>query len=129
MLINARVIFFSFFVFQETSKYDVYNQHNQQVIMLQNILLTKSFKGNNLEPKTHLEMVIIMGIRKRLQRKITLQVYQIQSMLVITTLTILLLITNWPRFMNDAMEFSWFWYVILIAIFLLIFSQSYLRKT
>jgi len=97
--------------------------------MLHNILLTKSFKGNNLEPKTHLEMVIIMGIRKRLQRKITLQVYQIQSMLVIAILTILLLITNWPRFMNDAMEFSWFWYVILIAIFLLIFSQSYLRKT
>jgi hypothetical protein len=69
-----------------------------------------------------------MGIRERLHRRITLQVYQIQSMLVITIMIILLLITNWPRFMNDAMEVGWFWYVILIFIFSLIFSQKYFRK-
>ena len=41
-------------------------------------------------------------------------------MIIITLLTTLLLINIWPRFRSDAMSVDWYWYVILIAIFLII---------
>ena len=60
-----------------------------------------------------------MGFMERLQRKITLRQYELNFALIATMLATLLLITNWPRFMSDAMEVPWYGYVVLIAIFLL----------
>ena len=58
-----------------------------------------------------------MGLKERLQRKITMTVIQRQSMIIVTLLSTLLLITIWPRFLNDAMSADWYVYLILIFVF------------
>ena len=42
--------------------------------------------------------------------------FEIKFIIIITLLSTLLLINIWPRFRNDALEFHWLWYLILIAI-------------
>ena len=59
-------------------------------------------------------------LKERLQRKITMKVYERQCMLIITLLATLLLIKIWPRFRSDAMSVDWYWYVTLIVIFLIL---------
>jgi hypothetical protein len=39
-----------------------------------------------------------MGLKERLQRKITMKVYELHCMVILTVLTTLLLINIWPRF-------------------------------
>jgi len=58
-----------------------------------------------------------MDLKKRLQRKKTLTVLEIKSLIIVTMLSTLLLITNWPRFLSDAMEVKWYLYVVVIIIF------------
>ncbi len=57
-----------------------------------------------------------MGLKERFQRKITLSVLERQCIIIITLLATLLLVTNWPRFLNDAMSLDWYWYVVLILL-------------
>jgi hypothetical protein len=61
-----------------------------------------------------------VGLKERFQRKVTMKVYERQCLVIITLLTTLLLINIWPRFRSDAMSVGWYWYVILIAIFLIV---------
>jgi hypothetical protein len=58
-----------------------------------------------------------MGLKKRLNRKITLTVIQRQSTIIVTLLATAFLMNIWPRFRNDALEIPWYAYLILIAIF------------
>lgn len=64
--------------------------------------------------------MIIMGLKERFQRKITMKVYERQCLVIITVLATLLLFNIWPRFRSDAMSVDWYWYVILIVIFLIV---------
>ncbi len=56
-----------------------------------------------------------MKIKEYFEKKYTLKYFEIKAMLIVTMLSTLFLIKIWPRFRNDALEFSWYWYVILIT--------------
>ena len=71
-----------------------------------------------------------MDLRKRLQRKITIKVYERQCMIILTMLTTLLLIKIWSRFRSDAMSVGWKGYILLIVIFIIpFFNRLKNRKT
>jgi len=57
-----------------------------------------------------------MKLRQRLEKDMTFKYFEIKFIIIITLLSTLLLINIWPRFRNDALEFHWFWYLILIVI-------------
>ena len=57
-----------------------------------------------------------MGLKERFQKTLTMTVLQRQSMLIVTMLSTICLITVWPQFHYDAMEFPLLMYLILIAI-------------
>jgi hypothetical protein len=65
-----------------------------------------------------------MKINQRLNRKINITALQRQSIIVITLLVTSLLMKIWPRFRNDALEFPWFGYAILIIIFAIPFFRK-----
>jgi len=58
-----------------------------------------------------------MKLKKRFQRKITMKIYHMRCMIIITLLATLLLINLWPRFRYDALSVPWYVYIILIFIF------------
>lgn len=58
-----------------------------------------------------------MGIRERLQRKITVTALQLQSILIVTLLGTILLLKIWPRFYSDAMSLDWPVYLVLVGVF------------
>jgi amino acid permease len=60
-----------------------------------------------------------MKLKEWFEREYTLKYYEIKGIVIITLLSTLLLINVWPRFRNDALEFTWYWYVILIVILLI----------
>lgn len=64
-----------------------------------------------------------MSLKELLQRKITMTVIQRQSMIIVALLSTLLLITVWPRFLNDAMSVAWYVYLLLIIIFMIPFFK------
>ena len=61
-----------------------------------------------------------MKIKEILGRKYTLKRYEINGIIIITLLSAFLLINIWPRFLSDVLEVSWYVYVILIVILLII---------
>lgn len=65
-----------------------------------------------------------MELKKRLQRKITINRFELASIIITTLLVTILFITIWPRFRSDAMSVSWYWYILLIIIF---FTPLYRR--
>jgi len=60
-----------------------------------------------------------MNIRQRLQTKISMTVLQRQCLIIVTLLSTLLLLTIWPRFLNDALSLNWYVYLVLILVFLI----------
>ncbi len=60
-----------------------------------------------------------MGLKERLNRKITMKVYERQLMLIISILATLFLINIWPRFVANVLSLQWYIYIILIIIFLI----------
>ena len=65
------------------------------------------------------EKNLIMKIKERFQRKISMTVLQRQCLIIVTLLSTLLLINVWPRFRTDAMSLDWYVYLILIIVFLI----------
>jgi hypothetical protein len=62
-------------------------------------------------------------IREYFEKKYTLKYFEIKGIIIITLLSTLFLIKIWPRFRNDALEFPWHWYVILIVILVFIWIK------
>lgn len=60
-----------------------------------------------------------MTIKQRFQRRVTMTVLQMASMLIVTLLSTAGLLATWPRFRNDAMSLDWYVYLILVGIFVL----------
>ena len=60
-----------------------------------------------------------MNLRKRFEMDLSLKYYEIKF-IIITLLSTLLLINIWPRFRNDVMSVDRYWYVISIAILLIV---------
>lgn len=60
-----------------------------------------------------------MGLKQRLQQKITMTVLQRQCAVIVTMLSTLCLIAIWPRFRSDALSVEWYVYLVLIALFLI----------
>ncbi|MCK5624760.1 hypothetical protein KAI04_02880 [Candidatus Pacearchaeota archaeon] len=58
-----------------------------------------------------------MKLKKRIHKKVTMEVYQMRSMIIITLLATLLLVNVWSRFKEDVLSISWYIYVILIVLF------------
>lgn len=65
-----------------------------------------------------------MGLKKRLQRSITMTVLQLACTIIVTLMSTLLLITIWPRFLGDVLSLDWYVYLILV----IIFSAPLLKK-
>ena len=65
-----------------------------------------------------------MKVKDFLRKKLELKCLELNLILAITIMTVLLLITNWPRFMNDAMSVPWYGYVLLI-VFLYFFGNKH----
>jgi len=63
-----------------------------------------------------------MKIKELLGRKYTLKRYELNGIIIITLLSSFLLINIWPRFLSDVLEVSWYVYVILIVILLIIWK-------
>ena len=61
-------------------------------------------------------------IKEWFEREYSLKYYEIKCIIIITMLSTFLLVKIWPRLRNDALEFVWYWYVILIVIFSLIWK-------
>ncbi len=61
-----------------------------------------------------------MKLKQWLEKDMGFKYFEIKFMIIITLLSTLLFINIWPRFRNDALEFTWYWYVILIAILVFI---------
>ncbi len=57
-----------------------------------------------------------MKLKQWFEMDMDFKYFEIKFIIIITLLSTLLLINIWPRFRNDALEFHWFWYLILIAI-------------
>ena len=57
-----------------------------------------------------------MNLKQWLEMDMTFKYFEIKFIIIITLLLTLLLINIWPRFRNDALEFGWYGYLILIAI-------------
>jgi len=66
-----------------------------------------------------------MNIKERFQRKIQMTVLQRQSLIIVTMLSTLLLLSIWPRFLDDALSLPWYIYLIMDIIFLI---PLFLRK-
>jgi len=58
---------------------------------------------------------IFIDIKKRFRREITMTVLQRQCTVIISMLGTLFLAKMWPRFLNDALTFPWYLYVLLIV--------------
>jgi hypothetical protein len=58
-----------------------------------------------------------MGIKARFQRKITMTVFRLQCILIITLLSTIGLLVAWPRFRNDAFNLDWYVYLIMVILF------------
>lgn len=58
-----------------------------------------------------------MNLKKRFHKRITMKVYQMRSMVIITLLATLLLVNVWPRFRSDLLSVPWWVYIILIVLF------------
>jgi len=69
-----------------------------------------------------------MKLKERWNRKITMKIYHMRCMIIITLLATLLLINIWPRFRYDALSIPWYVYVILIIIFSIPFFINKRRK-
>ena len=65
-----------------------------------------------------------MGLKERLQRRITMTVLQRQCLVIVTLLSTLLLFTVWPRFRSDALSLDWYVYLILVIVFLIPILRS-----
>ena len=63
-----------------------------------------------------------MKIKELFEKKYTLRYYEIKGIIIITLLSTLLLINIWPRFLSDALEFSWYLYVALIVLLLIVWK-------
>jgi hypothetical protein len=57
-----------------------------------------------------------MNLRELLNRKITMRFYERNLIVIVTLLFTLLLLNIWPRFLNDALEFPLYAYIILIVL-------------
>jgi len=62
-------------------------------------------------------------IKEYFEKEYTLKYFEIKSIIIITLLSTLFLIKIWPRFRNDALEFPWYGYVILIVILAFIWMK------
>lgn len=62
-------------------------------------------------------------IKKYFEKEYTLKYFEIKAILIVTLLSTLFLIKIWPRFRNDALEFPWYWYVILIVLIVFIWIK------
>jgi|TARA_Y100000310_G_scaffold144610_1_gene143847 hypothetical protein len=62
-------------------------------------------------------------IKEYFEKEYTLKYFEIKGMVIITLLSTLFLIKIWPRFRNDALEFTWYWYVILIVVLAVIWIK------
>ena len=69
-----------------------------------------------------------MWLKDRLQKKITIKLYEWQCMIIVTLLLTLFLINVWPRFRSDALSIEWYWYLILVFIFSIPFYKRILTK-
>ena len=69
-----------------------------------------------------------MGIKKRLQRKIVIQWYELSLIIIVVLFSTLLLITAWPRFRSDVMSIEWYWYLIFTIIFLIPLYKKHIFK-
>ena len=69
-----------------------------------------------------------MKLKERWNRKITMKIYHMRCMIIITLLATLLLINIWPRFRSDVLSLPWYVYVILIVIFSIPFFINKRRK-
>jgi hypothetical protein len=61
-----------------------------------------------------------MRIKEIVYREFRLKWYELTFLLVTTLLGTLLLLNIWPRFLNDALEFEWWFYVVFIIILFVI---------
>ena len=74
-------------------------------------------------------------LKELFEKEYTLKYFEIKAIIIITLLSTLFLIKIWPRFRNDALEFAWYLYVILITAIILIWimwrnhSSNKNRKT
>lgn len=57
-----------------------------------------------------------MKMMDRLRREVRMSVLQRQSMIIVTLLGTLLLLSVWPRFLDDALSVHWLVYILMIAI-------------
>jgi len=69
-----------------------------------------------------------MWLKNRLQRNISMKVYELQYMMIVTLLLTLFLINVWPRFRSDALSIQWYWYLVLTFIFSIPFYKRVLKK-
>ena len=69
-----------------------------------------------------------MKVKDFLRKKLELKCLELNLILAITIMTVLLLITNWPRFMNDAMSVPWYGYVLLIVFLSLLLAKRRASK-
>jgi hypothetical protein len=61
-------------------------------------------------------MMFIAILSKRLKKEVRMSVLQRQCMIIVTLLGTLLLLSVWPRFLEDALSVHWAVYVLMIAI-------------
>jgi hypothetical protein len=60
--------------------------------------------------------MFIAILSKRLKKEVRMSVLQRQCMIIVTLLGTLLLLSVWPRFLEDALSVHWAVYVLMIAI-------------
>ncbi len=79
----------------------------------------KRASWENLKKITESKGYPDMKIKQRLQTKITMTVLQRQCLIIVVLFSTLLLLTAWPRFLNDALSLDWYVYLVLVLVFLI----------
>ena len=60
---------------------------------------------------------MIAKIKKLANKKITIKAIEINIIMIFTLFATLFLLSTWPRFLNDALSFPWYFYLVLVGAF------------
>jgi len=69
-----------------------------------------------------------MTSKKFFKKEWTLKWYELDSVIITTILSTLLLLTIWTRFLNDSMSVPWYAYLIIVILFSLPILRKGLKK-
>jgi len=60
-----------------------------------------------------------MNLKKYMNKTMKLTYWEFKFSIIVTLLLTLFFVNIWPRFRADVLEFPWYFYIILIALFLI----------